>query len=170
MHGYLPLPTAPAPSAALAEWARANAVLPASVKKSCAALAERMRAAFEYRPGSTEYSTPLEEVIAQKAGVCQDFARLFVAACRFYGVPARYVSGYLLPTHDPDEHATHAWAEAWDPEKGWLTFDPTNPGAPRERYVPLGAAAEPSGAAPARGVYRGPSKEKLEVEVKVESA
>ena len=72
------------------------------------ALAARVNSAIDYRPGVTGMSTTAAEALELGAGVCQDQAQLFVAAARALGIPARYVTGYLLDRERfPDAHETH---------------------------------------------------------------
>jgi transglutaminase-like putative cysteine protease len=116
---------------------------------------------FVYRPGQTEVSTPLSQVIENRVGVCQDFAHLAIACSRALGIPARYVSGYLetLPPEGAEKlvgaDATHAWFAVYDPALGWLEFDPTNDTVPDQRYITLGWGRDYSDVAPIRGVVRG---------------
>jgi transglutaminase-like putative cysteine protease len=116
---------------------------------------------FVYRPGQTEVSTPLSQVIENRVGVCQDFAHLAIACSRALGIPARYVSGYLetLPPEGAEKlvgaDATHAWFAVYDPVLGWLEFDPTNDTVPDQRYITLGWGRDYSDVAPIRGVVRG---------------
>jgi transglutaminase-like putative cysteine protease len=112
---------------------------------------------FTYDPAVTNVYTGVEEVLALRAGVCQDFAHLFTAAARAMGVPARYVSGYI---HVPGEGgvtegASHAWAEAWVPGTGWIGFDATHPIRAGENHVRVAVGRDYRDAAPTRGVYVG---------------
>lgn len=116
---------------------------------------------FRYRSGQTEVSTPLQEVIENRVGVCQDFAHLGIACARALGIPARYVSGYM-ETVPPEgaaklvgADATHAWFALYDPTLGWLEFDPTNETVPDQRYITLAWGRDYSDIAPIRGVVRG---------------
>ena len=121
-----------------------------------------------YRPGATQVGTTAAEALLAGAGVCQDHAHLFVAAARSLGHPARYVSGYVqAASAEQDELASHAWAEAWHPDLGWIGFDPSHGICPSERYVRVAAALDYEGAAPVRGVRRGAPGERLEVCVQV---
>ena len=96
------------------------------------ALTTRIYEEFTYQGGVTDVYTPVLDVLKLKKGVCQDFAHLQIACLRALGLPARYISGYLM-THPPagkeklkgaDE--SHAWLSVWCPELGWVDFDPTN--------------------------------------------
>lgn len=116
---------------------------------------------FEYRQGYTEVSTPLQTVLQERLGVCQDFAHLAIACARACGIPSRYVSGYLETLPPPGvsrlvgADATHAWFALYDPDYGWLEFDPTNNSIPDHRYITIGWGRDYSDVAPIRGVVRG---------------
>ncbi len=102
-----------------------------------------------------------------RGGVCQDLAHLFVAVARAMGIPARYVSGYLHLQGDGGETtASHAWAEAWVPEKGWIGFDATRPVRTSEHHVRLAVGRDYSDAAPTRGVYVGSAVGAMKVRVR----
>jgi transglutaminase-like putative cysteine protease len=120
-----------------------------------------------YRTGSTNSTTTASEAFAAGSGVCQDHAHIFIAAARTLGIPARYVTGYLLLDDDSDAVAHHAWAEAFTPELGWIGFDPANNVCPTERYVRLAIGIDAPGAAPIRGSRHGIGRESLLVEVVV---
>jgi transglutaminase-like putative cysteine protease len=121
-----------------------------------------------YRPGATGVGTTAAEALLAGAGVCQDHAHLYVAAARALGHPARYVSGYVqADAGEAGGLASHAWAEAWHPELGWIGFDASHGICPSDRYVRVAVALDYEGAAPLRGVRRGAPGERLEVEVSV---
>ncbi len=120
--------------------------------------------AMDYRPGSTEIGVDVEDVWANKEGVCQDFAHLTVAMLRSLGIGARYVSGYFFaidPTaagaDESDEIvvATHAWVEAAIPGGQWWAIDPTNAASAGERHVKIGHGRDYDDVTPLRGVYYG---------------
>lgn len=129
---------------------------PEQTSQAMQALAHLIARDFEYRPFSTTVQTTVDEVISLGSGVCQDFAHLFIAVARTLGVPARYVSGYI---HDSDERevegASHAWAEAYIPDWGWVAYDATHPETSRERYVRVAVGRNYRDAAPTRGVFVG---------------
>jgi transglutaminase-like putative cysteine protease len=112
---------------------------------------------FTYDPAVTNVYTEVAEVLELRAGVCQDFAHLFIAAARAMGVPARYVSGYIHLPGDGGvtEGASHAWAEAWVPGAGWVGFDATHPVRAGENHVRVAVGRDYRDAAPTRGVYVG---------------
>ncbi|MEM7777143.1 MAG: transglutaminase family protein [Pseudomonadota bacterium] len=121
-----------APTATVLEFARDSFQQGMPVLVAADALMKRIYTEFRFDNATTDVSTPVDQVIAQKSGVCQDFAHLQISALRAFGLPARYVSGYIR-THPPDgaeklagSDASHAWVSVWAPETGWVDFDPTN--------------------------------------------
>jgi len=121
-------------------------------------LCHRIRHELTYRTGSTTVHTTQAQLLAQGAGVCQDFAHLMIAALRVHGVPARYVSGYLETQPPPGRaklrgaDASHAWVSVWLPGAGWVDADPTNDQLVDDRYVVLGWGRDYHDVPPLRGV------------------
>ena len=132
------------------------------------ALSARVRDAVAYATGTTHVGMTAEEVIDHGTGVCQDHAHIFVAACRFMDVPARYVSGYLMMDDRVAQEATHAWAEAHLDGLGWVGFDVSNGISPDARYVRVATALDYAAAAPVTGLRQGAGAERLSVSVEVE--
>lgn len=131
-------------------------------------LMETVRRHVDYRTGTTDSATTAAEALRAGTGVCQDHAHLFIAGARAMGIPARYVGGYLWAGGgDGAGEASHAWAEAYLPEFGWIGFDPSNRTLPGEHYVRASIGLDYWSAAPVRGVRRGVGEESLAVEVKV---
>lgn len=127
---------------------------------------------FEYIKGVTSVETTLDEVWKLKAGVCQDFAHILMVMLRLLKIPARYVSGYIC-THSSAMRgagATHAWAEVYIPDYGWLGIDPTNNCVANETHVRLAVGRNFSDCSPVKGVYKGSFGHKLEVSVLVDDA
>jgi len=120
---------------------------------------------FAYDRAVTNVYSSVDEVLALRAGVCQDFAHLFIAVARTMGVAARYVSGYI---HAPGAATTasHAWAEAWVPERGWVGYDATHPIRAAEHHVRLAVGRDYTDAAPTRGIYIGSATGGMEVSVR----
>jgi transglutaminase-like putative cysteine protease len=120
---------------------------------------------FTYDRAVTTVYSSVDEVLALRAGVCQDFAHLFIAVARTMGVPARYVSGYI---HAPGAATTasHAWGEAWVPGRGWVGYDATHPVRAAENHVRLAVGRDYSDAAPTRGIYVGSASGAMEVSVR----
>lgn len=150
---------------------------------------------FTYQPGVTEISTPINEVIAARQGVCQDFAHVMIAVLRCAGLPARYVSGYIetdaaaarseeeldqgvdrdleTDAEDPKEEAligataSHAWVEVYTPNGHWVGLDPTNNQTEGERHVQIGVGRDYHDVPPLRGVFKGAKRQLLSVKVSV---
>lgn len=137
-------------------------------------LMRRIHSDFKYAPGTTTIATPLSLVMEQKKGVCQDFAHLAIACLRSIGLPARYVSGYLETDSPPGKEklagsdASHAWFAVFDPNLGWIDFDPTNNIIPAERHITLAWGRDFSDVTPLKGVIFGSGKHKLSVSVDVQ--
>ncbi|MCG4456027.1 transglutaminase family protein [Pseudomonas sp. MMS21-TM103] len=120
---------------------------------------------ISYLTGSTAVETSAAEAFAGQQGVCQDHAHAFLACARSLGIPARYVSGYLLT--DSDDHlASHAWAEAWL-DGAWYSFDVTNCLAKPERHLKLAIGLDYLDACPVRGMRRGGGTEQMHALVEV---
>jgi len=139
-----------------------------AVEKALESLTIGISRDFAYDPAVTNVYTEVAEVLELRAGVCQDFAHLFIAAARAMGVPARYVSGYI---HVPGpggvmEGASHAWAEAWIPGAGWAGFDATHPVRAGENHVRVAVGRDYRDAAPTRGVYVGIATGTMNVNVR----
>ncbi|MFQ5764618.1 MAG: transglutaminase domain-containing protein [Rhodospirillales bacterium] len=124
-----------------------------------------------YQPGITTVESDAEHAVAEGAGVCQDHAHIFIAAARVLGVPARYVSGYILAGSGNDSHlASHAWAEAFVEGLGWVSFDPSNQQSATDAYVRLAIGFDYESAAPVRGHRVGGGFEEMSVHVQVSQA
>ncbi|MBX3482318.1 MAG: transglutaminase family protein [Phenylobacterium sp.] len=129
---------------------------------------------FGYEAGVTRADSPIDDVLKARKGVCQDFVHVMVAILRSWGIPARYVSGYLFndkkhgDRSDPD--ATHAWVEVFLPSLRWIGFDPTNNSEATERHIACAIGRDYSDVPPSRGVYKGDSESVLAVGVRVSKA
>jgi transglutaminase-like putative cysteine protease len=128
---------------------------------------------FEFDSKATDISTPLEQVLRGRRGVCQDFAQLMIGCLRSIGLPARYVSGYIL-THPPEgkprligADASHAWVSVYCPALGWVDFDPTNRCLVQHEHITLGWGRDFSDVTPTRGIVLGGGAQELAVEVTV---
>ena len=144
-------------------------------------LMHRIHREFTYESHSTEINTPALEALAQRKGVCQDFAHILLAALRAQGMSARYVSGYLLTQPEPGQvrlvgsDASHAWVSVYVPDwpegQRWLDLDPTNDrdgwGSPGEDYVTLAVGRDYADVSPIRGVIHGGANHTLSVAVTV---
>lgn len=135
---------------------------------------QRVHRDFAYRPAATSVTTRATDALAQRHGVCQDFAHVMIGAMRSIGLAARYVSGYLL-THPPPGQprlvgadASHAWMAVWCPVHGWVALDPTNDVPAGLDHVTLAWGRDYADVAPLRGVIRGGGRAKPRVAVTVE--
>ncbi|MGB8623452.1 MAG: transglutaminase family protein [Paracoccaceae bacterium] len=133
------------------------------------ALSYRVRDAVDYDTGHTDAQTTAEDALAAGHGVCQDHAHIMIAACRAMGMPARYVSGYLMMDDRIEQDATHAWAEAHVDGIGWVGFDVSNGICPDARYVRVATGLDYREAAPVSGLRMGDhGQERLSVDIQVQ--
>ena len=127
------------------------------------AVCSRIFYSFVFDATFTDVTTPLDEVIAARRGVCQDFSHLAIAVFRTRGLAARYVSGYIetVPPEGQERtigaDASHAWGSVWIPDAGWLDFDPTNGQLPPRQHVTVAWGRDYGDVAPVRGVVIGPA-------------
>jgi transglutaminase-like putative cysteine protease len=128
----------------------------------------RIRRDFEFKSGVTTVNTPVRQVLAQRAGVCQDFSHLMIAGLRGLGLPARYVSGYIRTypkpgsKRRPGSDQSHAWVGCWmGPAHGWIDLDPTNGLIVADEHVVLGWGRDYSDTCPVRGVILGGGRHHL---------
>jgi len=121
-----------------------------------------------YQTGATESGHTAEQSLASGAGVCQDHSHIFLSAARLLGLPARYVSGYLMLNERIDQQASHAWAEVHVDGLGWVGFDVSNGISPDARYVRLATGLDYADAAPISGMRFGShGAESLAVDIQV---
>lgn len=137
-------------------------------------LMSRIHRDFTYDPDFTTIATPLSEVLQHRRGVCQDFAHLAIACLRSHGLPARYVSGYIETQAPPGQEklrgadASHAWFAVYDPNVGWLDYDPTNNQIPIDRHITTAWGRDYADITPLKGViYGGGDHHRAEVAVDV---
>ena len=140
------------------------------------ALSTALNEAFIYTPGATSVDSPIDDILTSGKGVCQDYAHVLVAIARSWGLPTRYVSGYLYVTGDgesgnlPVAAASHAWAECRLPGLGWVGVDPTNRAVVDLRYIRVAVGRDYRDVPPTRGVVEGGGSSRLDVEVRIEAA
>ncbi len=131
-------------------------------------LMDKIRARIDYRVGATHVETTAAAALAAGYGVCQDHAHAFIACARHLGLPARYVSGYLAAGDGSEVYeASHAWAEIFIPDLGWVGFDPANAICPNQTYVRVATGLDYRESAPVRGLRKGLAEESLDVAVRV---
>ncbi|HXB51770.1 MAG TPA: transglutaminase family protein [Rhizomicrobium sp.] len=126
---------------------------------------------FEYESGITEVNSPIEVALDERRGVCQDFAHIMIAIARAWGIPTRYVSGYLYHKGSRDRSAadaTHAWVEAYLPSLGWVGFDPTNNILAGERHIRAAVGRDYADVPPTRGTFKGGADSELSIAVSLE--
>jgi transglutaminase-like putative cysteine protease len=135
---------------------------------------------FTYKPGATHVHSSILDALATRAGVCQDFSHLLIALLRQRGLPARYVSGYLVQRDAAQPQAamediiggqaSHAWVQAFVPETGWVGLDPTVGCFDEERHIVIARGRDYGDVPPVRGVYKGHAGQNLSVDVLVRPA
>jgi transglutaminase-like putative cysteine protease len=141
---------------------------------ACAAhLMHRIFTEYLYDKSACNVDTPVELILANRKGVCQDFAHLAISCLRSLGLAARYVSGYLETIPPPGKpkvfgaDASHAWVSIYIPDVGWVDFDPTNDQMANERYITLAWGRDYGDIAPVKGVVMGGGTHRLSVLVDV---
>jgi transglutaminase-like putative cysteine protease len=136
-------------------------------------LTRRIHRDFRYDPRATTVATPIGEVLANRAGVCQDFAHLQIGCLRALGLAARYVSGYLVTKPPAGQarlvgaDASHAWLSVFCPDNGWVDFDPTNDQLVGGRHITLAWGRDYDDVSPVRGIVLGGGRSTLSVSVEV---
>jgi transglutaminase-like putative cysteine protease len=159
--------------AAFADYAQLSFAPGRSLLDAVRDLTARIFSEFRFDPTATTVSTPLEQVLEQRRGVCQDFAHLQIACLRALGLPARYVSGYLETVPPPGQpklvgvDASHAWVAFFCPGIGWIDVDPTNNLFPSMQHITLGWGRDYADISPVRGVLTGGEEHFLSVSVDV---
>jgi transglutaminase-like putative cysteine protease len=136
-------------------------------------LMNRIHEDFRYDTTVTDATTPVDRVFEIRAGVCQDLAHVGIAAMRSLGLPARYVSGYLLTQPPPGmtrmlgADASHAWFSVWAPPLGWIDLDPTNNVVVGEGHVTAGYGRDYADVSPLNGIILGGHDHVIDVGVDV---
>jgi transglutaminase-like putative cysteine protease len=134
-------------------------------------IARKINESFIYETGVTDAYSTTSHVMELGRGVCQDFAHVMIATCRFLGLPARYVSGYLYGGFDTEhfDRASHAWCEIFSTkDRAWISFDPTHENIlVNENYIKIGTGRDYSDVTLVRGTFKGNAKESLDVVVRV---
>jgi transglutaminase-like putative cysteine protease len=158
---------------ALADYAGASFQPRRPVLDAAKELTTRIYNDFTYDSMATTVSTPVDTVFTNRRGVCQDFAHLQIAMLRSVGVPARYVSGYLL-TYPPEgaeklvgSDASHAWLAVWCGTHGWIDLDPTNDMFVGDEHVTLAWGRDYADVSPVNGAIFGGGAHSIEVAVDV---
>jgi transglutaminase-like putative cysteine protease len=144
------------------------------VLQAALAFTHKIFTEFKFDPTTTTVATPLEQVLKQRSGVCQDFAHLAIGCLRSVGIPARYMSGYLETLPPPGQEklvgadASHAWFAVFIPELGWVEFDPTNDLMPSDQHIVTAWGRDYADVTPLQGViFEGGGSQQLAVSVDV---
>ena len=155
------------------EYARASFPPQRSVLEGAVDLMERIFSEFTYDKSATTVDTSVDQVLAKRKGVCQDFAHLAIGCLRSLGLAARYVSGYLETQPSPGKlklvgaDASHAWLSLFVPSFGWVDLDPTNNLIPGEQHITIAWGRDYGDVTPVKGVVMGGGLHKLSVSVDV---
>ena len=138
-------------------------------------LMQRIYTDFQFVSGFTNIATPINEVMKEKKGVCQDFAQIAIACIRSIGLPAKYISGYIETLPPPGQvkligaDASHAWFSIFIPEFGWVDFDPTNNQIPGNQHIVVAWGRDYYDVPPLKGVIYSNGKNKMKVSVDIQS-
>ena len=165
----------PAVSDDLRDYAAASFTPGMPILAGAVDLMRRIHREFAYDPMATTVSTPIEEVLAKRRGVCQDFAHVQIGCLRALGLAARYVSGYIAPVRAGSDvefvgsQASHAWLSIHVPGHGWVDLDPTNDMLPSLEHVTLAWGRDYEEVSPVRGVILGGGAQHLSVAVQVKA-
>jgi transglutaminase-like putative cysteine protease len=158
---------------ALADYAAESFVAGRPLLDAVLDLMARLHRDFKFDPKATTVATPLEQVIRNRRGVCQDFAHFQIGCLRALNLPARYVSGYMETMPPPGKpklagaDASHAWVQVFVPGAGWVDVDPTNNLLPSDRHIITAWGRDFDDVSPIRGVIVGGGKHELSVGVDV---
>lgn len=156
------------------DFARDIAIEDRSFVDCVQALTTKIHLQMEYSPEATQVSTKPADALAKRQGVCQDFAQIAICCLRSLGIPARYVSGYLLTHPAPGKEklvgadASHAWLSAYAGSLGWIDFDPTNNVIPGLEHITVAWGRDYADVAPIHGVFVGGGYTQLSVSVDVQ--
>jgi len=169
------------------DFSRVNFASNRPILEAAIELTERIYKEFHYVSKSTDIDTPAHEALAKREGVCQDFAHILIASLRSIGLPAKYISGYILTNPPPGQprligsDASHAWVSIYIPQRDsdgnlsqgvWCDLDPTNNrwgyGSPGEDYIHLAQGRDYSDVSPVRGVIHGGADHIMKVAVTVQ--
>lgn len=99
------------------------------------AISEYLKSNYYYslRPGLVGDYAIEKFIFETKKGYCTYFANSMAIMCRTIGIPTRVVVGFKLDEFDEVlglrpvyGYMAHSWVEAYIPESGWISFDPTS--------------------------------------------
>ena len=137
--------------------------------KSLQTLNSQLFHIFKYSPNTTNPHSFIKEILTLKKGVCQDYTHVMIAISRKWGIPCRYVSGYL---YDEKESAfrslvnqSHAWCECYFHSLGWVGFDPTNNVITGKCHIKTAVGRDYKDVPPHQGFFKGGQTKSLKVRV-----
>jgi transglutaminase-like putative cysteine protease len=164
------VPTSYAPAAQVFSELGTSCVVEDNPMGTALALMEKVHQALRYERGATDVKTKADAALRLGRGVCQDYAHVMIAACRSLGLPARYVSGYLSSPRakQTGNAASHAWVDLYISGRGWVSLDPTHSCTQGANYVRVAIGRDYADVPPTRGVFKGNSKERMDVFVTVQ--
>ncbi|MEW4455807.1 transglutaminase family protein [Bremerella sp. JC817] len=158
----------------LVEYGKAAFTRNRPIVEAAMELTTRIFTDYKYDSTATTINTPLEDVVRQRHGVCQDFAHVGIGVLRALGLPARYVSGYLRTEPPPGKprligaDASHAWFSVFcGNELGWIDFDPTNKVMVGTDHITLANGRDFEDVSPIQGVVMGGGTRTMQVGVDV---
>ncbi|MDJ0979682.1 MAG: transglutaminase family protein [Erythrobacter sp.] len=160
---------------AITAWAAPYLACETEIIAAATSLMNALYTEFTYSPGKTSSSTPPELAFKARHGVCQDFTHVMIMALRAHGVPAAYVSGYLLTRPPPGKaklvgaDAMHAWVDVWcGRDLGWVGFDPTNNRLVGEDHIAIAMGRDYADISPIDGTFIGGAPQTMKSAVDVE--
>lgn len=128
----------------------ADCYVPRINRANLIVLSEAILNYIPYTPEQTSVHTSAIEAFQCRQGVCQDHSHVFIAMCKYLGLPARYVSGYLFVPYT-SHLASHAWAEVFF-ENTWYCFDTSNQLFTPNAHIYVAIGRDYWDVAPVRGI------------------
>lgn len=119
-------------------------------RKYLIVLSEAILNHIPYVANQTSVLTSAIDAFQNQQGVCQDHSHVMIAMCKYLGLPARYVSGYLF-VPNTSHLASHAWAEVFL-ENAWYCFDTSNQLFSPNSHIYVAIGRDYWDVAPIRGV------------------
>ena len=160
-------------STTIKEYAEVSFKKERSIFEASKELMKRIFTDFKFDANFSTIATPIDEVMKEKKGVCQDFAQVAIACVRSIGLPARYVSGYIETLPPPGKEklvgtdASHAWFSVFIPDFGWVDFDPTNNQIPKNQHITVAFGRDYYDVPPLKGVIYGSGNSIMKVSVDI---
>lgn len=135
-------------NAAMKDFAQRH--VPALSRQHLIGLAQALLEHVPYISNSTSVHGSAIDAFEARQGVCQDHSHIFIAMCKYLGLPARYASGYLY-AQNASHLASHAWAEVFV-DQTWYCFDVSNLLFSPSSHVYVAIGRDYWDVAPVRGV------------------